>query len=202
MIGRLEGRILQKGGRLVLLDIAGIGYEIEVPDRAMQELAEHGDTQVLHTHFLVREDSQRLFGFTQASDRDIFRILLRTDGVGPALALSLLSTFSPLQLAEYAHTENIKALSRVSGVGKRTAERLCVNLKHKLTYDESGGLSDQTPARAGMGQVGDAVEKTLVQQLGFKSQEAKSLVRQVVHADMEFEDALQAALRASAGTRT
>ena len=200
MIGRLEGRILEKGERRVLLDVVGIGYEIEVPDRAMEELADQGESQVLHTHFLVREDSQRLFGFTRVPDRDIFRLLLRTDGVGPALALALLSTFTPVQLAEYAHTDNTKALSQVSGVGKRTAERLCVNLKHKLAYDESQ-VSDRGPAQPGAGTMFDAVEKTLVQQLGFKSQEAKSLVRGVVHPDMEFEEALQAALRASMGNR-
>ena len=200
MIGRLEGHILEKGERRVVLDVAGVGYEIEVPTRALEELSGLGEKQVLHTHFVVREDSQRLFGFTQVPDRDIFRVLLRTDGVGPALALSLLSTFTPGQLAEYAHSQNIQALCKVSGVGKRTAERLCFNLKEKLPPDALAGTIPGQ-ARTSLGAIGEAVEKTLVQQLGFKALEAKHLVQHSVQADMSFEDALQAALRASAGPR-
>ena len=114
MIGRLEGRLVEKGERLLVLDVGGVGYEVEVPSRAMEEIAEIGETQLLHTHFIVREDAQRLFGFTEMADRDTFRVLIRTDGVGPAMALSLLSEFTPSQLAEHAHNDNQTAFCRVA----------------------------------------------------------------------------------------
>lgn len=200
MIGRLEGRLVEKGERLVVLDVGGVGYEVEVPLRALEELAEIGETQLLHTHFIVREDAQRLFGFSQVRDRDTFRLLIRTDGVGPAMALSLLSEFTPGQLAEHAHNENQAAFCKVSGIGKKTAVRLCFNLKEKLVAGTLGD-GDAPQTASGSSSVGEAVIRALVQQLGFKAQEAKQLVQAHVNSDMEFEEALQTALRASAGAR-
>ena len=191
---------MEKRERLVVLDVGGVGYEVEVPSRAVEEMAEIGETQLLHTHFIVREDAQRLFGFTEMADRDTFRVLIRTDGVGPAMALSLLSEFTPSQLAEHAHNDNQTAFCRVSGIGKKTATRLCFNLKEKLA---AGALGDGASAQAAptSSGVGDAVVRALVQQLGFKAQEANLLVQVHVHPDMEFEEALQTALRASATSR-
>ena len=200
MIGHLEGRIAHKGERLLILDVGGVGYEVEVPSRVLDELPEIGATQRLVTHMLVREDAYKLFGFLDIADRDAFRVLLRSDGVGPAMAIALLSEFTPAELAEHARTENISALSRVPGVGNKTARRLCFNLKDKLSTD----IDDA--AGAGVGQAGqdtrasgirDSVTRTLVQQLGFKTLEAKQLVAAVVTPEMDFEQALQAALRAS-----
>ena len=191
---------MEKGERLVVLDVGGVGYEVEVPSRAMEEIAEIGQTQLLHTHFIVREDAQRLFGFTQLPDRDTFRVLIRTDGVGPAMALSLLSEFTPSQLAEHAHNDNQAAFCRVSGIGKKTAGRLCFNLREKLV---AGAIGDGATAQvvAASGSVGESVVRALVQQLGFKAQEAKRLVQIHVEPDMDFEEALQIALRASASAR-
>ncbi len=201
MIGRLEGRLVEKGERLIVLDVGGVGYEVEVPSRAMEEIAEVGETQLLHTHFIVREDAQKLFGFTLKTDRDTFRVLIRTDGVGPAMALSLLSQFTPSQLAEHAHNDNQAAFCQVSGIGKKTATRLCFNLKEKLVAGTLGdGASAQAVATSSG--VSEAVIKALVQQLGFKAQEAKLLVQTNVHPDMDFEEALQTALRASANARS
>lgn len=200
MIGRLEGRVVAKAERLVVLDVAGVGYEIEVPSRVMEAVAQVGETQLLHTHFIAREDAHRLFGFTEMPDRDTFRLLIRTDGVGPAMAMSLLSEFTPSQLAEHAHTDNQAAFCRVSGIGKKTAGRLCFNLKEKLAADRLGdGASAQ--AAPVSGEVGEAVVRALVQQLGFKAQEARQLVQVNVQPDMDFEQALQSALRASASAR-
>lgn len=200
MIGRLEGRVVEKGERLLLLDVGGVGYEVEVPARSMEDLAEAGGIQLLHTHFIVREDAQKLFGFTEVLDRDTFRLLIRTDGVGPAMALSLLSEFTPSQLAEHAHNDNQAAFCRVSGIGKKTAGRLCFNLKDRLEASTLGGGAS-AQSLAATSDVGESVVRALVQQLGFKAQEAKHLVQLHVDSDMEFEEALQTALRASASAR-
>ena len=181
-----------------MLDVAGVGYEVEVPARILDEIADVGGTQLLHTHLMVREDAQKLFGFIDIADRDAFRLLLRTDGVGPAMAMALLSQFTPAELAEHAHANNQTALSRVPGVGKKTAERLCFNLKDKLSP-----VTTMATVHTGIasGDIGDSVARTLVQQLGFKDKEAKQLVAASMLPDMDYEQALQAALRASAGAR-
>jgi len=198
VIGHLQGSIALKAERTLVLDVAGVGYEVEVPARILADLAEVGGTQRLHTHLMVREDAHKLFGFIDIADRDAFRLLLRTDGVGPAMAMGLLSQFTPAELAEYAHENNQAALSRVPGVGKKTAARLCFNLKDKLSpvAKTAAGQAGTAPSA-----VGDSVARTLVQQLGFKDKEAKLLVEASVLPDMDYEQALQAALRASTGAR-
>ncbi len=197
MIARLEGRVIDKGTRLVLLDVGGVGYELDTPSRVMEEIAEPGETQCLYTHLLVREDAHKLFGFVHVLDRDTFRILLRTEGVGPSMALALLSEFTPDELAEYAHTGNESALCRVSGVGKKTAGRLCFNLKDKLSSSTLGGAGASTASASG--QLVEKVARTLAQQLGFKAPEARQLAEAHVTPEMTFEEALQATLRAVGG---
>ncbi len=198
MIGHLQGSIALKAERTLVVDVAGVGYEVEVPARVLDEIADVGGTQLLHTHLMVREDAHKLFGFINVADRDAFRLLLRTDGVGPAMAMALLSQFTPSELAEHAHENNQAALSRVPGVGKKTAERLCFNLKDRLS-PVSATVSGQPSIVSG--DVGDSVVRTLVQQLGFKDKEAKHLVAASALPDMDYEQALQAALRASTGAR-
>ncbi|MCY4041710.1 MAG: Holliday junction branch migration protein RuvA [Gammaproteobacteria bacterium] len=198
MIGHLRGEITLKCERTLVVDVAGVGYEVEVPARILDDIANVGSTQLLHTHLMVREDAQKLFGFIDVADRDAFRLLLRTDGVGPAMAMALLSQFTPAELAEHAHANNQTALSRVPGVGKKTAERLCFNLKDTLSPVSETATGRTSTAS---GDIGDSVARTLVQQLGFKDKEAKQLVTASVLPDMDYEQALQAALRASAGAR-
>ena len=201
MIGRLQGTIAHRAERLLVVDVGGVGYEVEVPERILDDIAGPGATQLLHTHLIVREDAHKLFGFIDVADRDAFRVLIRTDGVGPAMAMALLSAFTPAELAEYAHSNNQGALSRVPGVGKKTAARLCFNLKDKLGPLSEIGVG-QVTAKAVAGDTAESVVRTLVQQLGFKDREARALVEASVLPDMDYERSLQAALRASTGSQS
>lgn len=183
---------------MLVLEVGGVGYEIEVTTRIVDEIAEPGGVQRLHTHLIVREDSQKLVGFIDIADRDLFRVALRADGVGPAMAMALLSTFTPAELAEHAHSENHAALSRVPGIGKKTAAKLCFNLKDKLSPGAQTGAGAAT-GNAASNTISDSVARALVQQLGFNGREARQLVASSVSPEMDFEQALQAALRASTG---
>lgn len=132
MIGSLTGIIREKHPPHLLIDVHGVGYEVEAPMTTFYKLPEIGQTTTLHTHFVVREDGQFLFGFFQKSDRTLFRELIKINGVGPKLALTLMSGMEADALAHCVQMGDITTLTRLPGVGKKTAERLVVELKDKL----------------------------------------------------------------------
>ncbi|CAN5532097.1 Holliday junction branch migration protein RuvA [soil metagenome] len=132
MIGSLRGEVLVRGlDGTVLIEVAGVGYEVTVSPRAAAEL-EAGTTAFLRVHHHIREDAQTLFGFLSADERATFRVLIATHGVGPALALAILSTHPPMALIDIVAGADVGALTLVPGVGKKTAERLLVELKSRL----------------------------------------------------------------------
>ena len=186
MIGRLQGILLQKGEADVLLDVQGVGYEVEVPESTLYQLPEPGQLLVLHTHFVVREDAQHLYGFLDLRDRSLFRLLLKVNGVGPKLALGLMSGMESARFAAAIARDDVNALVKIPGVGRKTAERLIIELRDKLpTWElEQGG------ARAAAAAVKPArqdnfqeAEQALIS-LGYKPQEAS---RAIVHAATQLE---------------
>ena len=132
MIGRLSGRLAEKTPPQVLLDVHGVGYEIDVPMSTFYNLPAWGETVTLLTHFVVREDAQVLFGFLTAPERATFRELVKISGVGPRTALSILSGLSVSELAQAVTRQDGARLVKVPGIGKKTAERLLLELKGKL----------------------------------------------------------------------
>ncbi|MFP8967177.1 Holliday junction branch migration protein RuvA [Pokkaliibacter sp. CJK22405] len=132
MIGRLEGMLLEKSPPALLLDVAGVGYEIEASMQTHFRLPERGKKVVLYTHQVIREDAHLLFGFSEKQERDVFRILIKANGVGPKLALSILSSLEVKELVRSVHDGDINRLVKVPGVGKKTAERLLVELRDRL----------------------------------------------------------------------
>ena len=132
MIGFLRGTLLDKQPPFITLDVNGVGYELEVPMTTLFQLPASGQSLELHTHLVVRDDAQLLFGFYTRQDRQMFRELIRLKGVGPKLALALMSGMSAEELIACVQAEDIKQLTTVPGVGKRTAERLLVELKGKF----------------------------------------------------------------------
>jgi holliday junction DNA helicase RuvA len=141
MIGRLRGVVLAVDEITVLLDVGGVGYEVEVSAAALAlalpRLVPGGagadsDAIVLHTHFVVREDAQQLFGFATRAERDLFRALIRVNGVGPKLALNVISGISLVDLATAVERREPALLTRISGIGRKTAERLIMELAGKL----------------------------------------------------------------------
>ena len=197
MIGFLRGILLDKQPPFVTLDVNGVGYELEVPMSTLFQLPETGKQLELHTHLVVREDAQLLFGFYSRKDRQMFRELIRLNGVGPKLALALMSGMSGDELIACVHTEDTARLMKVPGVGKKTAERLLVELKGKFKdWDVPAGVTlpsaDAATAYSTNAEQ-DAVSALV--SLGFKPAEASKAVRAVFADDLRSEELIRLALR-------
>lgn len=148
MIGRLRGEVVHIGGESVLVEVGGVGYEIHTSPRTAAGLGSPGDEVTVHTHLHVREDAMVLFGFTSASDRDLFRVLLGAQGVGPKVALAMLGVFSADGLRRVVATEDVDGLTAVPGIGKRTAQKIVLDLKPKLAAAEADVVeSDSSQVR-------------------------------------------------------
>ena len=156
MIGRLTGKLLAKTPPQVLLEVAGVGYEVEVPMSTFFGLPATGDAVTLHTHLVVREDAHILYGFASLEERAAFRKLIRISGVGARTALSVLSGLSVAELAQAVTLQDSARLTKVPGIGKKTAERLLLELKGKLADalpadSKSAGGNDVLNALVGLG---------------------------------------------------
>ena len=136
MIGRIKGRILEKIPPHILIDCNGVGYEIEVPMTTFYDLPEVGSEVTLLTHFLVREDAQLLFGFATDQERIIFRKLLKVNGIGAKASLSILGGMTVQELTHTIQAQDVTSLTKIPGVGKKTAERLILELKDKFSDSE------------------------------------------------------------------
>ncbi len=199
MIGRLKGILLEKQPPAILLDVQGVGYELEASMSTFYNLPENGDVVTLHTHLVVREDAQLLYAFFTLSERQMFRNLIRISGVGPKLALTILSGMSAEDFTRCIMDEDSKALIRLPGVGKKTAERLVIELKDKLAKDDSIKLPGEgTNATSGKierqpNPVNDAVSALI--SLGYKAQQASQMIRNIDVEDKSTEEIIRCALQ-------
>ncbi|MCP8898221.1 Holliday junction branch migration protein RuvA [Gilvimarinus xylanilyticus] len=176
MIGRLHGTLLEKQAPFLLLDVGGVGYEVQAPMTTFYHLPELNQTATLYTHLAVSETAQQLFGFAKRSDRDLFRTLIKVNGVGPKMAVAILSGMDADDVARCVHDDNVSALVKVPGVGKKTAERLVIELRDKIS--PSGGRADLlNPAAAALtpSDAGEEAESALIA-LGYKPAEATRMV--------------------------
>jgi Holliday junction DNA helicase RuvA len=197
MIGRLRGTILDKQPPHLLLDVQGVGYELEAPLTTFHELPAAGGVVTLYTHLAVREDAHLLYGFAKVTDRDLFRHLLRVNGVGARLALTILSGMDAGAFAGCIRAGDTAALVRLPGVGRKTAERLIVEMRDRL--DALAGIAPARPgsaaARPPSSPLEDAV--TALIGLGYKPQEASRMVRAIDTAELSSEEIIRTALQAS-----
>lgn len=187
MIGRLQGILLNKGDGEVLLDVQGVGYEVEVPASTQCQLPDPGQNIVLHTHFVVREDAQHLYGFIDSKERALFRLLIKVNGVGPKLALGVLSGMDSTQFVACVMKEDVSALVKIPGVGRKTAERLILETQDKLKQWELEHGAAPQPVPFAKPARNDSLQEaeTALISLGYKPQEAS---RAVVHAASQLED--------------
>ena len=171
MIGRIEGRLLEKNPPQVLVDAHGVGYEIDVPMSTFYNLPPAGDRVALLTHLVVREDAQLLYGFLTTAERSAFRQLIKVSGIGARTALSVLSGMNVNELAQAVTRQEVGRLTKVPGIGKKTAERLLLELKGKLGADigAAGGPVSDTQA--------DIINALL--SLGYNEREAAAAVKAV-----------------------
>lgn len=191
MIGRLQGKLIEKAPPQILIDVNGVGYEVDVPMSTFCNLPTEGHPLTLLTHMVVREDAQLLYGFATASERQAFRALIRISGVGPRIALAVLSGMSPNDLADAVEQNNIGLLTRVPGIGKKTAERLVLELKGKL----NGSAFASTLGATASDVHNDIVSALLA--LGYSEREAQSAVRQLP-PDVTVNDGIRLTLKALA----
>lgn len=197
MIGRLTGILLEKQPPQILLDVNGVGYEVDAPMSTFYRLPAVGEKTTLHTHLVVREDAQLLYAFADQRDRQLFRELIRLNGVGPKLALALMSGLEVDELISAVHAQDINTLTRVPGVGKKTAERLLVELKGKFTAWESlpGGAAPLAMGQAqpAASHTSDAVSALIA--LGYKPQEASRAVSAIKEEGLNSEELIRRALK-------
>jgi Holliday junction DNA helicase RuvA len=197
MIGYLRGTLLDKQPPYLLLDVQGVGYELQAPMTTFYELPATGGTVALYTHLAVREDAHQLYGFAKAGERDLFRHLLRVNGVGAKLALTILSGMDAGGFAGCIQAGDTAALVRLPGVGRKTAERLIVEMRDRL--DALSGIALAPPGAAATQAPATPVEEavTALIGLGYKPQEASRMVRAIDTAELSSEQIIRAALQAS-----
>ena len=190
MIGRLHGKLIEKTPPQVLVDVGGVGYEVDVPMSTFCNLPAEGSEITLLTHFIVREDAQLLYGFATAAERQTFRALIRISGVGPRIALAVLSGMSTQDLADAVEQGNATLLTRVPGSGKKTADRLVLELKGKLAgnaFAPAGGAASAAQA--------DILSALMA--LGYSEREAQASVR-ALPAEVTVSEGIRLALKALA----
>lgn len=196
MIGRLRGILINKQPPVLLLDVQGVGYEVEAPMSTFYQLPEVGEEAVLHTHLIVREDAHVLCGFASENERSMFRALIKINGVGAKLALAILSGMSADEFARCIHDNDAAGLTRLPGVGKKTAERLIVEMKDRLSDWQDNVVS--LPTGTGVSTQAADGEREAVSALialGYKPQEASKMVAGIDTANLSSEDIIKAALK-------
>ncbi|WP_455203582.1 Holliday junction branch migration protein RuvA [Kaarinaea lacus] len=199
MIGRIRGILLEKQAPSLLVEVSGISYELEAPMTTFYELPATGNEVILHTHLLVREDAQLLYGFASQQERLLFRTLIKVSGVGAKLALALLSGMSAQEFAQTVQHNDVARLTRVPGIGKKTAERLIIEMRDRLKTwaqpDEGSGAVAATPIGDFMhaDPVKDAISALIA--LGYKPPEASRMVNALDVNGMQSEDIIRQALK-------
>lgn len=197
MIGRLRGLVVQRQPPFLLLDVNGVGYEVEAPMSTFYQLPSGSDPVTLHTHLAIREDAHVLYGFVSESERTLFRTLLKVNGVGGKMALAILSGMSTDEFSLSVQAGDTAALTRVPGVGKKTAERLIVEMRDRLDKVTPGTAA----ASAGSGgapenahsPLDDAISALIA--LGYKLADAQRMTRGVDCEGLGTEQIIRAALQ-------
>jgi Holliday junction DNA helicase RuvA len=195
MIGRLKGIIVDKNAPQIIIDINGLGYEDETPLSTFCRLR-LGETEVLWTHLVVREDAQLLYGFSEKEERALFRLLLKVSGVGPKLALALLSGMEPNAFLRCIESEDISTLTKIPGVGKKTAERLMIELRDRIKelMPHSATPSERLTLTSPLSPVAEAEQALMA--LGYKPLEAQKAVALVKSQHDDIAGLIRAALKA------
>ncbi len=187
MIGRLRGVVVAKTVASVILDVAGVGYEVAVTPRALVELPGVGEEAVVHTHTHVREDQLALFGFPTDSERDLFRLLLGASGIGPKVAMAICGSLQPDEIRRAVLADDTAALETVPGIGKRSAQKLILELRPRFDVD-----SDDLPGAAAGSNLADV--RTALEGLGYQATEIREALRDLP-AEGGVEELLRTALQ-------
>ncbi len=197
MFNYISGILTVKQPTSIVLDVGGLGYEISIPLSTFQNLPELNDKVKLQIHFHVREDNQQLFGFFTKDEKELFRVLLSVSGIGPKVALAMLSSFEAIEIKSALVSEDVSFLTQIPGIGKKTAERLIVELKEKIVVD--GKIQRDKLLKPGS-HVDEVFNVGLaaLTQLGYKRVEADKAMRKVIEKqgkDISVEELLKESLK-------
>ena len=198
MIGRLQGTLVYKQPPNLMIDVQGVGYELEAPMSTFYELPESGEQVTLYTHLAIRDDAHILYGFHQPSDRVLFRTLLKVNGVGAKMALAILSGMDAAGFKSCVQLGDAESLIRLPGVGRKTAERLIVELRDRLSDEDSNLVATSAPG-SGRDSVRSHVDEAIsaLTALGYKGPEALRMVKNVQEETSTCEDLIRLALKSS-----
>lgn len=191
MIGRLTGSVIERTPGALLLDVSGVGYEVEISLTTSAALAEVEGPVVIHTHLVVRDDAHLLYGFATLDEREMFRTLIRVNGVGPKMALGILSGLDAVSFARAVLGDDVKALTALPGVGKKTAERLIIEMRDKV--EMLGASMSEAPGPVAT-DISEDAESALIG-LGYKPQEAARAIAQVEDPADDVETLIRQALK-------
>ncbi|OOF06336.1 Holliday junction branch migration protein RuvA [Salinivibrio sp. MA607] len=206
MIGRLHGTLIEKQPPEILIDVNGVGYEVSMPMNCLYQLPDVGETATVYTHFVVREDAQLLYGFSGKRERALFREVIKANGVGPKLGLAILSGMTANHFVDSVEHNDVSTLVKIPGVGKKTAERLVIEMRDRLKNWEAFDLfTPRTDAATGEGAATRPAPTTVstaayeavsaLVALGYKAAQAEKVVKQIATDDMSSEDVIRHALR-------
>lgn len=188
MIGRIRGLLVDKNPPEILVDVNGIIYEVQVPMSTLYQLPELGSELLLHTHFVVREDAQLLYGFFAAKDKSMFRSLIKVNGVGPKMALGILSGMDADEFVRTVSANDLNALVKMPGIGKKTAERLLIEMRDRLAdWEMSPGAPKVSELTVPVSSISRDAETALVS-LGYKPQQAAHAIAQVMKNNADIDD--------------
>ena len=195
MIGHLKGKIISKSPPEVILEVQGIGYEVLCPMSTFYELDNLSDDVLLFTHLSIKEDAHTLFGFITKDEKNVFRELIRVNGVGPKVALAILSNLSVHSLVECISTEDADLLAKTPGIGKKTALKLIVELQDRLSkLDLTGSLANSSEIKQNSNPSSKQALEAL-QSLGFKAKEANRMVSKIEDQELSTEQLIRIALQ-------
>ena len=183
MIGRIRGTLVDKKPPEIQIDVAGICYEVQVPMSTLYQLPELGKELTLHTHFVVREDAQLLYGFFEEQDKSMFRSLIKINGVGPKMALGILSSMQANEFVRAVRSNDINAMVKMPGIGQKTAERLLIEMRDRLKDWDDDTEASSTEVQVSASITNDA--ETALISLGYKPQQAAHAIAAVLKANPE-----------------
>jgi holliday junction DNA helicase RuvA len=196
VIGYLRGALMRKEPPTLVVEVGGVGYELEAPMTTFYELPAVGETVALHTHLVVRDDAHLLYGFARESQRRQFRALLKVNGIGPRVALAVLSGLTEPELTRCVVNDDVARLTQVPGIGRKTAERLIVELRDKLAHEPAVAPAAASVVPAERDPLAEATSALIA--LGYKAPDASRAVRAVPSQGLSTEEIIRQALRAMA----
>ena len=196
MIGLLRGKLLHKQAPDLLLDVGGVGYELLASMTTFFDLPEINNEVTLYTHLIVREDAHTLYAFSSVKERALFRVLLKVNGVGPKMALAIVSGMTAEEFAQRVHTNDVTGLTKLPGVGKKTAERLIIEMRDRLAKPNSNDIPGSLSASTSVRNLGDEAVEALIA-LGYKPALASQMVSKFSSPDLSVEEIIRKALKAS-----